>query len=456
MTVAFPDLKLDFDLIRHDEFQDSFQKKRINDVFDDQLSSNRIVQQAFPKHIDDSIKSDSLQILEQNSSKKVPKFAHAKTFNHFFSSVNIQNKSNIPRNKTQHELLLEKNPNEFKKIYPLMFSNIKNFISRLRNLGNLRNFKNLNEKEIEIINDLSFCREERKKSKQELIFELIPKKVQEKLIKKLNYLKNKCEPFHPYGFKLIWDFFNTIIIVLLLFYIPISITFKIEFLDHSYQMLYFMTMLFDMVVQINTFHFENGIEVRRRKKILEHYFITRFWPDFLAIIGLFVELFSPASYFLLLYFLKIGSLLSLNDKIMNRFQFSHKTKGIKDLIMLFFLILLITHLIACAWSFISGPTFEFNKNNLTWIKENQIETREWYITYLYAYYWAIITVMTVGYGDVIPKNDIERLFVLVTTLFACMLFAYSINTIGVIVQDINKDNTKFKFFFVIYAILSFL
>ena len=431
------------------------------------MSSNRIVRDAFPrqledsinsplpKHMEDSINNENFHIFNQNESNHVLKLENIPN-NLVSSSSHIKPKNFVSKVQTHQEIILEENPNQFKKIYPLMFSNIKNFINRLRNLGNLRNFKNLKEKELEIINDLSFCREETKKSKQEIIFELIPKKVQEKLIKKLNYLKNKCEPFHPYGFKLIWDFFNMIIIVLLLFYIPISITFKIEFFDYSYQMLYVMMMFFDMIVQINTFHFEKGIEVKRRKKILEHYFITRFWSDFLAIIGLFVDLFSPASYFLLLYFLKICSLLSLNDKIMNRFQFSHKTRGIKDLIMLFFLIFLITHLIACAWSFIFGPNFEFNKNNLTWIKENQIESREWYITYLYAYYWAIITVMTVGYGDVIPKNDIERLFVLLTTLFACMLFAYSINTIGVIVQDINKDNTKFKFFFVIYAILSFL
>ncbi len=130
---------------------------------------------------------------------------------------------------------------------------------------------------------------------------------------------------------------------------------------------------------------------------------------------------------------------------MNRFQFTHKTKGIKDLIMLFFMILLIAHLLACIWSFISDPNFEFNRHQMTWIKAYQIENKGWHITYVYAYYWAIITVMTIGYGDVVPTNEFERLFVLITGLFGCMVFAYSINTIGVIVADIKKDNIKFKF-----------
>lgn len=451
-TPQTPDLKIDFDLFRHDEFQQSFQKKRENDPsLDNQLPSERRVMIDLPKAMGDSIKSDSIILFEHTASNKLSKLKSntIKSSNGSWTSEISIRKNPYRRTESNLGLLFEENPNQFKKSYPLIFSSIKHFISRIRNFGSLEHGTNSKIKEFDIIHDLSFFHEEKKTSRQFFFLERFPKKVREEISQKLSYLKDKCEPFHPYGLKLFWDFLNTIIIVFLLFYIPITITFNVELFDEFYQILYIIIMIFDVLIQMNTFYFQYGMEVKNRKKIIKHYFVTRFWFDFLALIGLLVELVSPVSYLALLYYLKIYSLLYVNEKLMNRFQFSYKAKGVKDLIMLFFLIVLIAHLIACAWSFISDPIFEYNKYNVTWIKENHIESREWYITYLYAYYWAIITVMTVGYGDIVPQNDYERLFALLTTLFACMVFAYSINTVGVIIQDINKDNTKFKYRFLL-------
>jgi hypothetical protein len=448
MNVSSPDLKVDFDLVLHDQFQESFQNKRaIDPSYDLLIPSERVVMADLPKIRQDSIQSNPFENLEHTASVKFSKVSNTNKTNNL-SLIEGNNEKN-PFRKTESNLglLLERNPNQFKKYHPLLFANLKKFGQRIKHLGNLQNFDNAEEKELDIIHDLSHFKEEKKKLKKNIFLEQIPEGFKKQISKNLRLLKNKLEPFHPYGLKLFWDTLNTMIIIFLLFYIPISITFKVNFFDYFYEILYLMIMLFDIMIQMNTFYFQYGMEVRDRRKIIYHYFFTRFWPDLLALIGYFIRLLSPLSYLALLYFFKIYSLLYVNEKLMNRFQFTYKVKGIKDLIMLFLLIILIAHLIACAWSYISDPDFEHNKYELTWIKQSRIENREWYITYLYAYYWAIITVMTVGYGDVVPQNDVERLFALFTISFACMIFAYSINTIGVIVQDINKDSIKFKFYF---------
>lgn len=41
-----------------------------------------------------------------------------------------------------------------------------------------------------------------------------------------------------------------------------------------------------------------------------------------------------------------------------------------------------------------------------------------------------VTMVTVGYGDITPLNEYERLLSVVTILLACGIFAYSINEIG--------------------------
>jgi len=52
--------------------------------------------------------------------------------------------------------------------------------------------------------------------------------------------------------------------------------------------------------------------------------------------------------------------------------------------------------------------------------------------------------ITVGYGDVVPVNSIERIVIVIMTLISCGVFGYALNQIGTIVQNINKKNAEFK------------
>ena len=49
--------------------------------------------------------------------------------------------------------------------------------------------------------------------------------------------------------------------------------------------------------------------------------------------------------------------------------------------------------------------------------------------------------ITVGYGDITPITDVERVFVIVITLLSCGVFAYSVNSIGSIISAISSKNS---------------
>ena len=51
---------------------------------------------------------------------------------------------------------------------------------------------------------------------------------------------------------------------------------------------------------------------------------------------------------------------------------------------------------------------------------------------------------TVGFGDITPKNSYEISFTIVFIYCACGLFAYTINSIGLILQQINNKERELK------------
>ena len=47
--------------------------------------------------------------------------------------------------------------------------------------------------------------------------------------------------------------------------------------------------------------------------------------------------------------------------------------------------------------------------------------------YISGLYWAVITMITVGYGDFHAENNYEKIVIIIVTLLACGVFAYVVN-----------------------------
>ena len=51
--------------------------------------------------------------------------------------------------------------------------------------------------------------------------------------------------------------------------------------------------------------------------------------------------------------------------------------------------------------------------------------------------------ISVGYGDITPKNSPEVLVTVFTMFVSCILFAYSINAIWEIIRELNENRDRF-------------
>lgn len=54
--------------------------------------------------------------------------------------------------------------------------------------------------------------------------------------------------------------------------------------------------------------------------------------------------------------------------------------------------------------------------------------------------------ITVGYGDISPVNNVEKIFGILLLFISCGVFAFSLNSIGSIIQKFDKENKKFRKF----------
>ena len=53
-----------------------------------------------------------------------------------------------------------------------------------------------------------------------------------------------------------------------------------------------------------------------------------------------------------------------------------------------------------------------------------------------------MTMVTVGYGDITPVNNNEVLCANIVMFVACGVFAFSMNSIGIVLQNINNENAQ--------------
>lgn len=110
-----------------------------------------------------------------------------------------------------------------------------------------------------------------------------------------------------------------------------------------------------------------------------------------------------------------------------------------DILKLLCYSLFLAHVLACLWHLCSKIDNEKN-----WLLSYNIYYEDIVTKYVYSLYWTIVTIMTVGYGDIIPKNLYEALFASFTIIFGCGLYAFNINSIGIILQNIQKKKTEFR------------
>lgn len=261
--------------------------------------------------------------------------------------------------------------------------------------------------------------------------------------------------FHPeHPLKLTWDLCIFSQTLFLSYWIPFSISFLQDQIPT--EMTYFelvITCFFlcDILVTFNTSLYHNGSLLKSRKKIAKIYLKQAFWLDIFSSFP-FDWLFDPPlsnktssnnflSIIRMLKFVRIFRLLKLikSQKIFAKIQdyiLNEFISVIYAMLKIAVFLSIVAHWIACIFYFVSIS--QVDENEVTWVnvaitgKGEEMEINERYVT---ALYWAFTTMITVGYGDVVPQNNYEMVVTISCMFCSCAYFALIIGNMGSMISS---------------------
>ena len=126
----------------------------------------------------------------------------------------------------------------------------------------------------------------------------------------------------------------------------------------------------------------------------------------------------------------------------NIFEFLEKIKvplNVIKMILIFIKLLLLVHIIACCWA--TSANFELNTNE-NWLFDQSVQDEDMYDKYMVAFYWAVVTTTTVGYGDVVPVNKFEIGLALIIIICGVAYYSYVIGNLSFLFASILGEKTE--------------
>ena len=245
--------------------------------------------------------------------------------------------------------------------------------------------------------------------------------------------------------------------------IPLFLSFEVIVPDSLDNFATFSQTFFLLEIYLNfqTAYYSKGILMENRKQIIKNYAGLWFWVDFFASFpydwvlnqyeldsgssilknAKLIRTFKFIKFVKVLKMLRLLKLKKIIRKIENYVQLSNEINGLIVFLRLSFFIIVVAHWCACFWHFIGTLEDEYQ---VTWLTDSNLINSDWSEKYIGSLYWAITTMITVGYGDIVPKTSVERVFGIFVMLVASGMFAYTMNAIGSIFQNLDKSAQEYK------------
>jgi hypothetical protein len=249
--------------------------------------------------------------------------------------------------------------------------------------------------------------------------------------------------------RLVWD----IAIVVLIIFSCVIISYQVAFDPNGNHInvivIYLIDLFFILDIYFNFFtsYSHQGIEFTDPQKIKRHYLRTFFPIDVIAnfpfelVVLLIGELsILNVSLVLILRLFRLLRVIRLFKIFHHWSEKSWTNSGILRIQKFLIIILLVIHWIACIW-FLTAYVSKFPLNS--WAVRAGIENADSFTQYLRSLYWAIVTMTTVGYGDITPLRNTEYILTIFVILLGATTYAFMIGNIASLISKIDSVKVNF-------------
>lgn len=255
-----------------------------------------------------------------------------------------------------------------------------------------------------------------------------------------------------------WDLLSMGFLLFVMFVTP----FEVAYLTTELNVLFFINRLIDvffisdMVIQFFLMYRdeEKGMLVKDHKMIIRSYTRGWFWIDLVAILPFdMVGVVASSDDMNNLKILRIARLLRLfkllrilrAGRMFERWETSMAINySILTLCKFVALTIVVAHWLACLWHM----TVNIEAVPVNWVTNygdpanpnEELSTAEVYIV---ALYWAVMTMSTIGYGDVTPVTTAERITATFGMFIGSSIFAYIVGAVTSTVAAMGLRQTQF-------------
>ncbi|CAD8078549.1 unnamed protein product [Paramecium primaurelia] len=247
-----------------------------------------------------------------------------------------------------------------------------------------------------------------------------------------------------------WNILRALQLMFLTWWLPFKVAFQPNYyFDHIELSLIYIFIL-DIILKLNQGFIKEGDYIMNRTQILKHYIQTELTEDTiyfftqLIVIGQ-IEI-QINIFFEILVLIQFALNYKKLKKKIKKFEEIFATKAgyiqLTNLLQLIITVFYFAHLMACIWYYVGVKSL--NVYEQSWTNKLQINSSDPLYYYLYSFYWATTTMVTVGYGDISAQNSYEVLCATVLMIISTGMFAYAINQIGDIFTNIDTEQSNYK------------
>ena len=219
-----------------------------------------------------------------------------------------------------------------------------------------------------------------------------------------------------------------------------------------------LAFIFDLVFTFFTpYTKEDGTIVDEKKDIAVEYAKSWLFPDFIACVPYdLIAYYSNSEDVSKLKIMRGLRLLKLTNmvRILRAGRMFRRYEAENDvnysalgIYKFSFFILFLAHWMACVWYCITW----LDEREVSWVtsyfdsmqSDGTTTTIPDGTLYLASLYWAVATLSTLGYGDVIPQTNAERMFSILCTFMGGAIYAYLLGSVCAIISHLDESSNTF-------------